>query len=143
MEAVELREYALKLDKFGISRDAYMELKYFCRQYDQKRREAASLLGVGSPAFDAGPKSNIPGRPTESAAIKRESLMRDVDMIDECAKAVDNGIWYHAIIDNCCRRVPWECLKPEDMGSSQKQAYFTARRQFFFLLHRARLERVG
>ena len=77
-----MREYALKLDKFGISRDAYMELKYFCRQYDQKRREAASLLGVGSPAFDASPKGNTVGRPTESAAIKRESLLADVDLID-------------------------------------------------------------
>lgn len=138
-----MREYALKLDSYGISRDAYMELKYFCRQYDQKRREAASLLGVGSPAFDATPKGNTVGRPTESAAIKRESLLADVDLIDRCAKDVDNGAWYHALIDNCCRRVPWECLKPEDMGSSQKQAYFTARRQFFFLLHQRRTERAG
>lgn len=138
-----MREYALKLDKYGISRDAYMELKYFCRQYDQKRREAASLLGPSSPDMSGAPRGNTVGRPTESAAIKMEGLLADVMMIDECAKAVDNGVWYHALIDNCCRRVPWECLKPEDMGSSQKQAYFTARRKFFYLLHLRRLERLG
>ena len=39
-----MREYAMKLDKLGISYDRYQELKHFCRQYDRLSVNGKKLI---------------------------------------------------------------------------------------------------
>ena len=46
-----MRSYRIKLDEMGITRWQYEELKAFCRQYPEKKAQAAELLGVGIDYF--------------------------------------------------------------------------------------------
>lgn len=44
------------------------------------------------------------------------------------------GLYQKALILNCCYRVGYELLPPESLPNSFRNAYFKARREFFWLL---------
>lgn len=124
-----MRRRTIKLDQYGISRWRYEELRAFCRQYDEKKHAAAAMLG---------PKTRKSKNETEHIVIKREQLIRDVEMIEKAAKEVGDGSWYAALILNCCQGVSYSRIPAESMPTSNNAAYFKARREFFFRLALAR-----
>lgn len=131
------------LDQYGISRWEYEELKAFCRSYEHKKRAARDLLGVGSPDMSGMPKGNTVGRPTESTALKRLKYLEDIELIERAAKETDGGGWYHSLIQNCCLRVAWRFLDPASMPSSDRNAFFKARREFFWRLYQLKINTPG
>lgn len=150
-EAVKTRTYKLKMGDMGISRWAYEELRAFCRQYPEKKAQASALLGVqgGSKVQTARddrgrevgvvmPSSGRKSSPTESAAEKRAVLLADVEMIDKIASEVGGGIWHRALILNCCYGLSHECISQAILPTANRNAYFAARREFFFRLYGAR-----
>lgn len=142
------RERNLVLGKYDIGEWRYKELKAFCRQYPEKKAKAAALLGVqgGSRVEEyRNSRGMIEGTVTPSgkgttsdtvlkAVEKREELLHDVQMIDECAKAVNGGLYANALILNICYGSPFETLEQSIMPSSNRNSYFDARRKFFALL---------
>ena len=68
------------------------------------------------------------------AAEKREKLIEKITIVDECAKAIDNGAWYASIIQNVCIGRSYEQMDRALMPTSDKNAYFKKRREFFDLL---------
>ena len=146
-----MRNYRLQLGDMGISRWAYEELKAFCRQYPEKKAKASALLGVqgGSKVQTARddrghevgvvmPSSGKTSSPTESAAEKRAVLLADVEMIDKIASEVGGGIWHRALILNCCYGLSHECIGQTILPTANRNAYFAARREFYFRLYGAR-----
>jgi len=125
-----MRNRPLNLDAFGISRWAYREMLAFCRQYDDFRREADRLLHERSNGrrFD----------PTPETAARRETLLSYTRMIEQAAHVAGGGGWEYAIIENCCRGVRLDCLDGSRMPTANRNSYYKARREFFFLLHRKR-----
>lgn len=149
-----MRERRLKLEQMGISRWAYEELKAFCRQYPEKKAQAAALLGIqgGSKIQTARDERGreigvvMPAMvristPTADRAIKRIALLEDCDLIDKVARAVDDGEWERALILNTCYGVPYECIDQTIMPTANRNRYFRARREFFFRLMAEREER--
>ena len=51
--------------------------------------------------------------------------------IEQAARETQGGTWYKALMDNCCRGVRYEHLDVEVLRSSNRNAYFAARREFF------------
>lgn len=133
-----MRDYNIKLDDYGISKWEYLELKAFCRQYDDKRRKAADILSLHSQDLSGVPHSTISGNPTEMAAIRRSIILDDVLDIEAAAGHVGNGRWFKVLIDSCCRAVPYNLLDKNKMPSSSRQAFFQARREFFWMLKQLR-----
>lgn len=120
--------------QIGISQDRYRELLHFCRQYPEWKKEASSLLGIRAVKADGMPHGNGKSDPVAVAAEKREKLIEKIGIVDKCARAVDEGAWYASIIQNVCIGRSYEQMDRALMPTSDKNAYFKKRREFFELL---------
>ena len=120
--------------QIGISQDRYRELLHFCRQYPEWKTEANSLLGIRAIKQDGQPHGTGKSDPVAMAAERRERLVDKIRIVDECAMAVDGGVWYASIIQNVCIGRPYEQMDRALMPTSDKNAYFRKRREFFDLL---------
>lgn len=151
-----MRSYKLRLEEMGITRWQYEELKAFCRQYPEKKAQAAELLGVrgGSRITEAKdehgreigvamPRSVRISTPTADAAIKRIRLLEDCALIDQAARGVEDGRWERALRLNCCYGIALACIDQTIMPTASRNAYFRARREFFVRLNEAREAQRG
>lgn len=146
-----MREYRINMSVLGISRWAYEELRAFCRQYPEKKAEANALLGIRSSchvveyldgkevAGTVLPRSNTTSNPVEETILKRLRLLEDCDLIDRVAAQVDGGGWQEALILNCCYGKGYEYIDPSILPTSRRNAFFQARREFFYRLNEARI----
>ena len=120
--------------QIGISKDRYLELLHFCRQYPQWTIEAGSMLGIQGMNMDGQPHGKKTGDSVSSAAERRERLLNKIGIVDQCARAVGKGEWYLALIQNVCIGKAYKQLDPEIMPSSNHSAFFACRRDFFAML---------
>ena len=121
-------------EKIGITSSRYRELLHFCRQYPEWKTEANSLLGIRAIKADGMPHGNGKSDPVAAAAERREKLIEKIAIVDECARAIDGGSWYASIIQNVCIGRAYEQMDRALMPTSDKNAYFKKRREFFELL---------
>ena len=126
--------------KIGISKDRYQELLHFCRQYPEWKTEANSLVGIRAMKMDGQPRGSGKSNPVEIAAEKRERLMIKINIVDECARAVCSGEWYAAIIQNVCIGKSYTQMDRALMPTSDANAFFRRRREFFELLDKRKGE---
>ena len=124
--------------EYELGRFRYAELRNFCRQYADKKAEAELMLGVKSPQLSAMPHGTEVGDPVVRAAERRAQLLADCELIERCAREVDGGIYYNAIIVNVCMGKAYDYIPQETMPTGNRNAYFHARRQFFRLLDKAK-----
>lgn len=124
--------------QIGISQDRYRELLHFCRQYQEWKTEANSLLGIRGIRMDGQQHGSGKSDPVAMAAEKREKLIEKIAIVDDCAKAIDGGSWFESIIQNVCIGRPYEQLDMALMPTSDRNAYFKKRREFFELLNQRR-----
>ena len=118
----------------GISRDRYQELLHYCRQYPEWKTEANSLLGIRAIKADGLPHGNGKSDPVAMAAERREKLLDKIRIVDECALAIEDGRWYASIIQNVCIGRAYEQMDRALMPTSNRNAYFKKRAEFFSLL---------
>ena len=123
-------------NQIGISKARYLELLHFCRQYDDWKREANSLLGISAIRMDGLPHGTGISDPVARAAERRERLLAKISVVEGCAKASDNGIWFDALIDHVCRKTAWKDLKKEKLPTSDANAFYKRRREFFDMLNK-------
>lgn len=128
-----MRNYRPDYVLCGISKYRYDELKAFCRQYGDKKTEAEALLSIGSPSITGMPHGSGMGDPVERAAEQREHLLEDCDIIEECARSVDGGRFYTAIIRNACLGTAYKFLF-EVLPTNNRTAFYDARRAFYVRL---------
>ena len=152
-----MRNYRINMSMWGISKWAYEELKAFCRQYPEKKAEAAALLGIRSTdhvvEYTVGegkkrqtfgtvlPRGNSTSNPVEDTIMKRLRLLEDCDLIDRVAADTDGGNWAEALILNCCYGKGYELIDPAILPTSRRNAFFQARREFFWRLNCERILR--
>ena len=120
--------------QIGISQNRYRELLHYCRQYPEWKTEANSLLRIRAIKADGMPHGTGKSDPVAVAVEKRERLIEKIAIVDECAKAIDGGAWYASIIQNVCIGRSYEQMDRALMPTSDKNAYFRKRREFFELL---------
>ena len=134
-----MRNYIPCWDKIGISKDRYMELLRFCRQYDEWKMRAASMIGIHGQQMDGQPHGSSVGDPVYAAVAKRSALLAKIEMVEDCAGTAGGGAWKKALIMNACRGVPHSKIPPEFMPTSFRSAFFAARKEFFLLLDERRM----
>ena len=123
-------ERNLKLDKYGIDKNRYLELKYFCRQYPKWKRRITDLRNGYTPI-------NLTGMPSGSgttdnvakAAIEAAELSKQCELIEQCCIEADNEI-YQELLRNITEGIPYEYMTVY-IGRRQ---FYEARRKFFWLL---------
>ena len=122
--------------QIGISQDRYQELLHFCRQYPEWKMEANSLIGIRAIKADGLPHGNGKSDPVAQVAERREKLIEKIAIVDECARAIENGDWYAALIQNVCIGKTYTQMDRALMPTSDKNAFFKKRREFFELLNK-------
>ena len=121
----------------GISYNRYRELQHFCRQYREWKKEARSLLGLHGQGVNGMPHGTGISDPTARAAEKREHLLKKIAMVEQCLKSISGGVWYAALIQNVCDGKPYAKIRQDIMPTSNRGAFFKARREFFIALDEA------
>ncbi len=129
-----MRTYPLKLGEYGLTRNEYMELYWFCRQYPEKKRKLATLIRAGSGLVDCQSHTNENTSPVETAVFKRELLLADCQMIEQATVEADRDLHF-CILQNVAYGRSYENIKPP-CGINQ---FTAARRKFFFILHEKKL----
>ena len=91
------RRRDLKLDKYGISKEAYRELRSFCLQYEEKKARLQQLRSIASAPITGMPGKNEPGNPTAKHAEMAVKLSNDIAMIEQ--SALEPAAIYHSACD--------------------------------------------
>lgn len=128
-----VRKRDIKLSDYNISKKKYNELKYFCMQYDEKKKELSESYGLGAIISDGMPHGNTVGNPVEKKAIRNVMLQNDIDMIEQTAIEADPEI-YPYLIENVTEGNPYEYMS---VPSGRRQ-FYESRRYFFYLLAQKR-----
>ena len=124
----------LNLEQYEISRMAYRELKYFCLQYEEKKKKLSELRGLAAAPISGGPRGSSVSRPTEQRALRAVALARDCELIEQTALEAAGPVMYRSLMKNVTQGVPYYCL---DVPCGKNQ--FTAlRRKFFWRLNEKR-----
>lgn len=134
MATVIRPELSLK-NRYYISKHRYYELKHFCLQYPEWKKNYISLDGL--PTRTSGISERVDGGmmsdPTAVYAEARLYYRDRMDMVEMASKeaagdlyplmirAVTEGLSYEVITPPCC-----------------KEVWYTAYRRFFWLLDKAR-----
>lgn len=105
-------DYDLKLSEYEISKFAYRELKYFCKQYDEKKK----LL------------HDAEGR-------RKEKLQYDIELIEQTAIEAAGATSYSFLLLSVTQGIAYEYLSNPPFGRRQ---FYRMRRKFFYLLHEKR-----
>lgn len=129
-----MRRYIPCWDSIGIKKDRYLELLHFCRQYPEWKTEAASLVGTHGQKFDAMPHGSSVGDPVASAAERRAGLLAKAELVERCARAVQDGAWFAALIQNVCMGRSYATIDPILFPTSHRNDFYRARKQFFLVL---------
>ncbi len=83
MEKKRLRE--MTWEDYGITRHRYEELRAFCLQYEEKKREIAR--GAAGLRCHTAVSRTGTEDPAKRAALRRRRYQRDLEMIEEAARA--------------------------------------------------------
>lgn len=125
------RERDLRMEKYNISGNRYRELKYFCRQYREKQERLREMTELAAMTVQEGGRSGKVSDVTADTAIRRETLQKDLDSIEQAAMETDAEL-YGYIIRNVTDGIPYEYL-----GVPCSRAnFFRIRKKFFWILSR-------
>lgn len=138
-----MRHYIPNWGAVGISKERYLELIHFCRQYPEWKTEAASLIGPSGVKIDGMPHGSSSGDPVAAAAERRARLLEKIQMVDDCAAAVGGGRWYTALIQNICLGRPYVLLDSGILPTSDRNSFFKAKKAFFVRLDVVEMMRGG
>ncbi|MBO5198047.1 MAG: hypothetical protein J6B85_05945 [Lachnospiraceae bacterium] len=131
MEKVKKRD--IKLSDYNISHKKYNELKYFCMQYEDKKRELEKSYGLKAIVNDGVPHGTTPGHPTEQAAVRNVQLQSEIELIEQTVMEADAEI-YPWLMKNITMGIPYEWMD----APISRTKFYDSRRYFFYLLAQKR-----
>ncbi len=124
----------LSLKKYNISKERYRELKYFCLQYEEWKRQLSLCASLQPQKLTGMPNAkNAISNPTADAAVKAAELREKCALVEQTAIEADAEL-YQYLLKNVTQGVPYEYM-PVPCGRRQ---FYELRRKFFFLLSKKR-----
>ena len=128
-----VRNKRISLDAFGISKNAYDELKAFCLQYEEKKEKLQDAFSVRGINLSGMPHGTGAGNPTERAAEIALKYQADIDLIDSTARRADPEIKKYILLNATTKDNPFSELQKKGLSVPEKR-FNEARRKFFYLL---------
>ena len=137
--ATKIRPMISEKNKYYIDKHRHYELKHFCLQYPNWKKEyaEASRMGASTSTFDRMPSSNIPGDPTGSRAARLAKYIERIDLIEKTAKEADRYL-YDYILKAVTEDLSYTYLKSRLEIPCGRDMYYDRYRKFFWLLSHAR-----
>lgn len=137
--ATVIRPEISEKNKYYISKHRHYELKHFCLQYPDWKREYATLDNprLSSTSADRISSSNLPGDPTARAAIKRMYYEERIKLIEKIAMEADKYL-YEYILKAVTEARSFTYLKSKLGIPCSRDMYYDRYRRFFWLLSESR-----
>lgn len=124
----------LNQSKYGISKNRFWELYYWCLQYGEWKDELKYKTNtVGSMAITDMPTSRNVGDSTQQLAIRRAMLEQNCQLIEQTAIEADPDI-YQYILKAVTEDISYRYLDMIMNIPCGKKMYYDRRRKFYWLL---------
>lgn len=130
----------IRLDKYGISKARYDELKGFCEQYPEWKKEIDSEAYISSMQYKMAPGNPNKGTTdmTGTTALRIVRFQEYMEMIEKCAKEADADYWDKLIACVCYGASPKYVVAYYSLPISES-AFYDRRRHFFYLLDKVKM----
>lgn len=129
----------LRLSKYNISKERYRELKYFCLQYPDWKKEltVADTVKAAVAKDDGGTHGSAVSDCTSELAAKRIELQRKCSVVEAAAVQADDFINQY-IIEAVTGDLSYTYLRTVRGIPCGKNQFYEARRKFFYNLSKMR-----
>lgn len=122
---------------YYITKERYLELKHFCRQYRQWGKDLAELsLALTSHDYRK-PKGYVKTDPVAELVVRRQLLQSLVDMVRHAAIEAGGDYWRYILITVTEGR-GYISLTMNDGLQLPRDTYYILIRKFYWLLDKAR-----
>ncbi len=121
---------------YRLERNRYLELKYFCFQYEKWKKELGDLLYLKE-LKSSEIKSTCTSDPTADLAIKRAELLSKCEMIEQSAIEAAPG-FYQGLIKGVTHNIGYDSLIANEALDISQREYYVCYRRFFWILDRKR-----
>ena len=131
-----VRDYIPKSEKYYLPNYRYLELKAFCRQYQQWQAGLIACYGIKGNGFGAtgGIRGSEHSDPTERAVELAEKYRTKIDMVEEAANKAETVLAPYILL-NVTQGMSYNALinrgKRPPCGVNQ---FYEARQRFFWEL---------
>ncbi|MBS5955375.1 MAG: hypothetical protein KIC73_00530 [Clostridiales bacterium] len=124
----------LNQSKYGISKNRFWELYYWCLQYGEWKDELKYKTNtVGSMEITDMPTSHNGGDATQELAMRRVMLEQNCRLIEQTAIEADSDI-YQYLLKAVTEDVPYWYLDMIMNIPCSRNTYYDRRRKFYWLL---------
>lgn len=126
-------------NKYWISKHRHYELKHFCLQYPEWKKEYLTLgvPSASSAMLEVISSNRTPSDLTARYAIRRVYYAERIDLIEKIAREADNYL-YEYILRAVTEGLSYTYLKSRLKIPCSRDMYYDRYRRFFWLLSEAR-----
>lgn len=132
--STSIRSTISKRNKYWIPKHRYLELRHFCLQYPEWKRDLREYSWCSSGVISQG---NEWSDPTSKAAERREQANNCIFMVEKCAKASSNELWAY-LLKAVTQDLSYVALRMIDEIPCGRDMYYECYRKFFWLLDKSR-----
>lgn len=138
MATVIRPEISMK-NKYYIDKHRYYELKHFCLQYNEWKKEYAKCEEsvIFTSQLDRLPSNNVPSDLTAKYAMQKAFYQQRIQMIEIAARDADDFL-YPYILKAVTEGLSYTYLKTKLDIPCGRDMYYDRYRRFFWLLSEAR-----
>lgn len=121
--------------KYGISKNRFLELYYWCLQYGEWKKELKYLINtVGAMEINDITTSKNSGDSTQKLAMRRGMLEQNCQLIEQTTIEADSDIYQYILKAVTEEEVTYQYLKLIMEIPCGKDMYYDRRRKFYWLL---------
>lgn len=130
-----IRNEVSKKNPYYLSKHRTLELKHFCMQYEEWRKERAKISVLQSYEYGKIPGKKISDK-TGNLAVRAATLDGYMGAVVSCCKEADSYIWSW-LLEGVTEGVGYEILRARGLPCG-KDYYYERYRKFFWLLDKVR-----
>lgn len=124
-----------KTGKWAISTHAFYAALHFAYQYNDWKKELTGLTDTSKAIqYSDMPKGNINPDPTGDLVERRESLVRNVDLVESCAREADRELYRWIMWGVTNEGIDYNALSTLRGIPCSRNTYYDRRRKFYYLL---------
>lgn len=137
--ATVIRAKISENNKYYIDKHRYYELKHFCLQYKEWKKEYAKCNDaiIFAAGVDRLPSGNMPSDLTAKYAIQRAYYAERIKLIEKIALETDNFLYLY-ILKAVTEGLSYTYLKAQLNIPCGRDMYYDRYRKFFWLLSESR-----
>lgn len=140
--STKIRTKISKRNKWWIPEKRYLELYWFCQQYEDWIRERAILLskGVQTKSYreDTVQETNYKESKVEEAAIRLAELNRRIKIVENTAREADPGLFKYILLGVTSKKGFTYMETVLDIPCC-KVTYYDRYRRFYYLLDKEKV----